>query len=260
MGGCDTGAVVGAGPSIRRDYHGAVCVAALGSAQDTRSDFMVQTLDPPDLDMTAEVRERLDLAPSYFQPRLFGSHFSLPHQAGVGPFPMSTVVLSISTDTARTLYRHREHGFLVDPGGWWLSGDVGSVLADKSVLQWFASNFTKVGRIGLEDSMANFERIIREIRSRSGAHVVMMNVLSVDPGRGALDYKFSNSPHRHRRREFNIALAELSNKLDFPILDVDRIAKQVGIGGQADFVHYSPEQKVAIANDFDGMLRTAGIV
>lgn len=260
MGGCDTRAVVGAGPILKKTHPGTVCVTSLGSAQDTRSDFMLQTLAPPTEEMTAEVTARLDLAPGYFQPRLFGSHFELARQAGVGPFPVSAVVLSISTDTARTLYRHREHGFLVDPGGWWLAGDVGNVLADKSVLRWFATTFQKAGRISIEESMANFERIIGEIRLRSGAYVAMMNVLSVDPGRGALDYKFSNNPHRHRRREFNIALAELGRRLDFPILDVDRITKQVGIAGQADFVHYAPEQTAAIADEFAAMLRDAGVV
>lgn len=260
FGACDVGAVVGAGPLLARNRNRPVCVAWLGRAPEVRSDLLIQTLDPPDPSLTRDVAERLGLSSEYFSPRLFASAFTPPNQSGIGEFPVDVVVLSTSIDTARTLYRHREHGFLVDPGGWWLASEMGGVLADKTIVKWFAQSFEKIGRIGLQDSMANFERIVTEIRKGSGAHIVMMNVLSVDPGSGALDYKFSNSPNRVRRREFNIALAELADRLDFPVLDVDRIAKSTGIAGQADFVHYTPDQKRLISQDLIRILSAAGLV
>lgn len=260
VGGCDAGTAVGAGPMLARSRHRPVCVAWIGRAPETRSDLLVQTLNPPDPAVTREVSEMLGLDPDYFNPRLFASEFTPPNQGGIGRFPVEAVVLSISTDTSRTLYRHREHGFLVDPGGWWLAGEMGEVLADKTIVKWFAQNFEKIGRISLEDSMSNFERIVNEVRRGSGAYVVVMNVLSVDPGSAALDYKFSNSPNRVRRREFNIALAELADRLDFPVLDVDRIAKSTGIAGQADFVHYTPDQKRLITQDLIRILSAAGLV
>lgn len=260
MGGCDVTAAIGAGPRLARNPTRPFCMAWIGTAPESRSDLLVQTLSPPDPALTRDVRDRLDLVPDYFDPRPFMKQLKPPHQAGIAPFPVEAVVLSISVDTSRTMYRHREHGFLVDPGGWWLSGDMGEVIADKSAMMWFAKNFEKIGRIDLEDSMKNFERIIGEIRKASGAHVIVMNVLSVDPGTGSLDYKFANSPNKIRRREFNIALNELSQTLDFPVLDVDRIAKGCGIAGQADFVHYTQEQKRMIASEFTAMLAEAGLV
>lgn len=260
MGGCDVTATTVAGPRLARNPQRPFCLAAVASAPESRSDLLVQSLNPPDPALTREVSERLDLVPGYFEPRVLMKDLKPPHQAGIASFPVEAVVLSISVDTSRTMYRHREHGFLVDPGGWWLSADMGEVIADKSAMMWFAKTFEKIGRIDLENSMKNFERIITEVRKASGAHVIVMNVLSVDPGTGSLDYKFVNSPNKIRRREFNIALSELSQRLDFPVLDVDRIAKGRGISGQADFVHYTPEQKRAIASEFTGMLADSGLI
>jgi hypothetical protein len=47
--------------------------------------------------------------------------------------------------------------------------------------------------------------------------------------------------------------------MDLPLLDVDRLTKQMGISGQADFVHYTPQQKRLIGNEFATLLIDAGI-
>lgn len=259
-GGCDVRSVVWAGPRLSAERGGPLCIGAFAHATAVRSDFILQTLDPPPPDQTEEVSKRLGLDRRYFDPILFEPDFAVPDQSGLGRFPKDVVVLSVSTDVGRTLYRDRENGFLVDPGGWWLSVDMKEALGDLTNAKWFASNFRKAGRITVEESMANFERIINEIRTRTGAFVVMMNVLTVDPGATGLDYMHANSPNRIRRREFVLALAELAARLDFPIIDVDRLAKQAGTAGQADFVHYTPDQKQLIAGEFTGILRDEGIL
>jgi hypothetical protein len=45
-----------------------------------------------------------------------------------------------------------------------------------------------------------------------------------------------------RRREFNAALAELSRKLDFAIVDVDRLLKTAGLAAQLGAVQFPPER------------------
>lgn len=254
LGGCDLNTLTKAGPALARAHPGSLCVVSTGKAAQSHSSLVVQTLDPPSPDVTGEVAERLSLHPDYFSPRLFEPTFAIDHQAGVGLYPKSVVVLSVSADTARTLYRHREHGFLVDPGGWWLTTDLSAVLQGQSAAKWFTSTFEKVGRIPVENSMRNLETIITAVRRRLGSLVVVFNVLTVDPGVTATDYKFANSPNRTRRREFVLALGDLSRQMEFPILDVDRLAKQEGISGQADFVHYTNAQKRAIAADFVDIL------
>lgn len=259
VGGCDVRVVVGCGPMVANDWHGSLCVGSFWDAPASRSDLLVQTLQPPPREHTAEVSDKLELEDEYFEPRLFEPEFSLPDQAGLGRWPKDVVVFSTSSDVGRTLYRHKEHGFLVDPGGWWLTADMDDVLGDLEKVKWFSANFAKASRIGVEESMKNFETIVRAVRERLGAYVVVLNVLTVDPGKVALDYKHSNSPNRVRRREFHEGIAQLGHRLDFPILDVDRITKELGISGQADFVHYTPPQKQAISREFAGLLRDAGV-
>ncbi|HSF86614.1 MAG TPA: SGNH/GDSL hydrolase family protein [Acidimicrobiia bacterium] len=258
FGGCDLGSVIGAGTALGRRHGGAICIGAFANAPATRSDIILQTLDPPATDLTSAVIERLQLPDGYFEPRLFTPDFNVPGQLGVGRFPKSIIAMSVSSDISRIAYRHREHGFLVDPGGWWLSSSLDEVLSDLSMAKWFASEFKKVGRLTVEESMDNLERIVTEVRNRHGAFVVMLNVLTVDPGRVAFDYSKSSAPNRARRRSYNLALTDLARKLDFPILDVDRITKQHGISGQADFVHYTPQQKKWISREFAELVIESG--
>ncbi len=260
FGGCDLLSIVGAGPELASHVDGSFCLGWFGKVDHTRSDLLLQTLNPPSPSMTAEVMQRLGLIDTYFSPTLFEPTFSVPYQAGLGEFPKNVVVLSISADSSRTLYRHREHGFLVDPGGFWLTANLGDVLNDLSVVKWFASNFVKARRIDVAESMDNFAQIITELRDRTGAYVVMLNLLTVDPGSSSLDYNHANSPNRVRRREFGLAVTELSASLNFPVLDVDRLAKEMGISGQADFVHFTAEQKTLIAREFAHVLIDAGVV
>ncbi|MFV2001279.1 MAG: hypothetical protein ACC654_13025 [Acidimicrobiia bacterium] len=260
MGGCDMRTIVGAGPRLAEVSDRTLCIGSFAKVDHTRSDLLLQTLDPPDESVTSEVVERLGLIDSYFSPVLFEEDFAVPSQFGLGMFPKDVIVLGISSDVVRTLYRHREHGFLVDPGGWWLTADMGAVLNDLSAVKWFAANFVKVHRIPVDESMANFGRIIEEVRGRTGAFVVVLNVLTVDPGSSFLGYRHANSPNRVRRREFGLAAAELSARQGVPLLDVDRLTKEIGISGQADFVHYTPEQKSHIAREFAELLIDAGVV
>lgn len=260
FGGCDILSIVGAGPDLADRVDGSFCIGSFGKADHTRSDLLLQTLNPPSISLTREVSDRLGLIDTYFTPALFEPAFQIPNQVGLGNFPKNVVVLSTSADSSRTLYRHREHGFLVDPGGWWLTTDMGDVLNDLSAVKWFASNFVKARRIEVEESMENFGQIITELRERTGAFVVLMNVLTVDPGSSSLDYKHANSPNRVRRREFGLAATELAASMDLPLLDVDRMTKEMGISGQADFVHYTPEQNALISREFARLLIEADVV
>ena len=132
------------------------------------------------------------------------------------------------------MYRHREHGYLLDPGGFWLGSDMATVLGDLDKVKWFAANFKKLGRIKVEDALANFERIISLLRTRVGAEVLVANALVVDPGITTFDYRLSHSPHTSRRREFVLGLIDLSRKLDFPVLDIDSLTKRDGVSGMGD--------------------------
>lgn len=260
FGGCDVWAIASAGRRLARNVPQTLAINSFGRARFTRSDLILQTIDGVDPDAAAEVIERLQLEPAMFQPVLFEPEFVVPDAPHLGAFPKSVVVMSISSDLVRTLYRHKEHGFLVDPGGFWLASGIESALEDLEQVKWFSQNFRKVGRISLEDSMNNFRTLVPLVRERTGAEVVLFNSLMVDPGRYAIDYDHSHSPHRVRRREFASALVELARELDFSIIDVDRTIKGVGTNGMNDFVKFGPVQKKAVAETFARVIQERSFV
>jgi hypothetical protein len=256
FGSCDLPSVFSAIPSIRQVLNGTCSIAREGIISYSRSDVMMQSLGELPEDAVAATVEKMGLGASYFQPRLFAKTFTVASPAGPQEFPKNLITLSITADSTRVLYRHKEHGFLVDPGGWWLNQSMERVMADRSSVNWFRENFVKVGRISLEDFADNFSQVVRLLKEKTGAHVMVFNVSAVDPGSKTHCYQFVKDPHNLRRLEFNLALAELSRKLDFPIVDVDRIVKRVGMSNlQVDFGHLPPKAYEPIGREAFGIMR-----
>ena len=124
-----------------------------------------------------EVNTNLRLPPTYFQGTLFEPRFTVSGlPGGQTTFPKTVVVLSILPDLTRTVYRHREAGFLVDPGPAWLN-NVKAALEDLSFVRWFNEAFERVGRISVEGFAQNYRRLIPLIRHETGAAVLVFNSL-----------------------------------------------------------------------------------
>lgn len=247
--GCDVWSITDAGPRLRELTGATGGIFAEGRADFTRSDLILQGYDGVDPDQIGEVMERLNGKPIMMAPELFKRQFTIPEFPQAGVFDKDVVVMSISSDLARVIYRHRKHGFIIDPGGFWLAAGVEETLNDLDTVKWFSSEFEKLGRLAVEESMANFRRLIPLVRETTGAHVVMFNSLTVDPGRRVMDYQLSHSPHRTRRRQFASALVDLARELDFSIVDVDRVVKGVGVEGLGDFVKLTPKHKKAVGEE-----------
>jgi hypothetical protein len=258
--GCDIWAIADAGPILQKVTGATGAVYAQGRADFTRSDLILQGYDGVNPDHVSEVIERLGGKPIMFSPELLEPTFQIPEYEYAGTYDKDVVVLSISSDLSRVIYRHREHGFLIDPGGFWLAADVKDALDDLETVKWFGKTFEKVGRLSAEETMENFRRLVPLVREKTGAHVVMFNSLTVDPGRRVMDYKLSHSPHRTRRREFASALVELARDLDFSIVDVDRVVKGVGVEGLGDFVKLTPRHKRAVGQEFVRILQDREVI
>lgn len=250
FGGCDLTFLAGAGTMLQPRVDASLAIFRDSGVEGARSDFVLQCLSGVDGPVLDEVVSTLELDPTNFSSNLFDERFPIPDHPRLGTYPKDIVVLSVSADLSRTLYQHREDGLLVDPGGWWLNADLTRVLGDLDRVKWFSSTFRKLGKIPLEAYLDNLGLIVKELRARTGATVVVTNTLVVDPGAAAVDYQFANSPATVRRRQFAIGLREAAGDLGFVLMDVDRVAKQVGISGQADFVHYTPDQKQALRTEF----------
>lgn len=260
-GGCDLPSVFTAAPLMREGINGTVAIARhIWGTGGNRSDQILQTLDGVDPEKVAETREMLKLNEHYFEPTFFDPTFTTPQVPEAGEFPKTVVVMAIGTDETRQMYRHKEHGFIIDPGGWWLNQDLGRVLKDLDTVEWFRSNFERIGRLTVEEFKSNTRRLVGEIRSRIGAEVMFYNALALDPANPTHNYQLVKTAHAARRREFTIALAELSAELDFAIVDIDRILKNMGVEEQVDFAHFPVDRMGPIGAEVYRILKAVDFV
>jgi hypothetical protein len=259
-GACDLPALLFIGDLLQGQVKGTVGVMhAGGGIANARADILLQTLDGIPAEHTREVVERLRLIESYFRPVLFEPSFTMKKYRGGTEFPKTVVVLSLVPNILRTIYRHREHGFLVDPGGMWLNR-VDEAVGDKVNLKWVRERFTSVGRLSVDEFALLFTRLVGELRQRTGAHLLVTNALTVEPGERTHSYQLRKEPESLRRREFSIRLAELSRDLGFHVIDVDRVLKLHGIDRQLDFAHFPLELGPPIAEEAVRVLRDLEVV
>jgi hypothetical protein len=255
-GGCDLPTLFLMGPMIRDDLR-AGTVAILRPPESVGSSHSSQLLESAagvSMDLIEETCRRLEISRAFFKPVLFEERFGVKALPKVGDFPKTVVALSIASDLTRSLHRHREHGFLIDIGGWWLNQSLEKAIKDVDTLRWFKDNFEAVGRIGVDEFQSNFETIVRRLHDM-GSQAIVLNSLGLDPQNLTHNYQLLNADHATRRREFNAAIAESSAKIGFHVLDVDRSLKLQGVKEQVDFAHASLEAKLPIARECYRILR-----
>ncbi len=254
-GGCDLPSVFTSAPLIREGIKGTVAISRhIDGTGGNRSDQILQTLNNLDPELVAETREKLHLNKDYFSPTFFEPTFRVPQMPEAGMFPKDVIIMGIATDETRQMYRHREHGFIIDPGGWWLNQDLGRVLDDLDTVEWFRKNFVRIGRLTLDEFEKNTTRLIGEIRDRIGSKVIYYNTLALDPANPTHNYQLVQTAHSVRRREFIISLCQLSAALDFSIVDVDRILKTMGVEEQVDFAHFPVDRMMPIGAEVHRIL------
>jgi hypothetical protein len=254
-GSCDLKLLYACAPFIRPALKGTCCILSEGGAADARSDVLLQTLQSFPGEWLDSVRERLGLDDDYFRPVLFEKTFTVPGRDGPEEFPKTVVCLSLGPDLMRTVYRHREYGLLVDPGGAWLNQSLELVLRDLSVATWFRDNFVSVGKLSVDEFVQHFSRVVRLVQSETGAHVMVFNTLTVDPGSLLHCYQLVKNCHAIRRRQFHLALVDLSRELGFSVIDLDRVLKRAGVHIQVDFGHPPPVFNPLIAQEVVRILR-----
>jgi hypothetical protein len=258
-GSCDLNSVFACVPLIEETLDGTCCILKDGLVADARSDIHLQTLHELPRDWTRPIVRRFRLPEDYFRPVLFEPTFTVPAADGPQEFPKSAILLSIVADVTRNGYRHKDHGFVVDPGGGWLNQSLAHVLDDLDSVACFRESFVPIGRISLDDFVANFTRLITLLKSRTGAHVLVYNTLTVEPGSPVHNLQLVSNFLPLRRRAFVLALAELSRQLDFSIVDVDRIVKRFGIRTQVDFARLPPQVNLLVAREVVRILRDRGV-
>lgn len=260
-GACDVPAAYLTAELVAPRLRGVYCVYGGGSGvSGSRADILLQTLEPLPVEATAEVSRRLHLHDDYFRPSLFEREFRVPGLGAAGAISADVVALSIGPNYGRTVYRHREHGFVVDPGGWWLNESVGAALADRDAARWFRSEFESAGRMSLEQYNRDMRRLIGEVQARTGAHVVVFNFLTFEPMSDIHTHQALRNPPILRARSMTLDLVDMSREMGFHIVDVERSLKRAGTQGQQDPAHYDERAQRVIAAEIHRVLEVLGVV
>lgn len=263
-GACDLPALLAMAPLVAEDIVGTCAISRDPiMISGSRSDLLYQTLsglDEVPQSAIDEVSSALQLGKRYFSSDPFDPTFELMGSQGPETFSKNVIALSTAPDFSRTLYRHREHGFLVDPGGFWLNHSIDTALGDMEAVAWFNKTFKSIGRLTPDQFSESLGRLVTEMKQRTGAHVLVINMLTVDPSDLTHSYRLVKNADNARRREFTVRLAELSRIHDFDIIDVDRILKLGGVSEQVDFAHFSEEQFGPVAAEAHRILRAREIL
>lgn len=261
-GGCDLPSFFLTAPFIKDTIEeGSIAIARPTSGVGTSQTAQVlQAIEGVPRSAVEDTCRRLEIKPTFVQATLLEENFEVPTMERFGPYPKNVVVISVGSDLTRSLHRHREHGFLIDIGGWWLNQSLDKAIKDVDTVRWFKKNFESVGRISVDDFAANLARIVQLLRESIGAEPIVYNTLVVEPGTPHHNYQLLAVDHFTRRREFNVALAEVSRGLGFHMVDVDRVLKENGIRDQVDFAHFPAEAKLPVAREAFRILRELEIV
>jgi hypothetical protein len=258
-GGCHLHSVFACVHMIRPVFEGDCCIFHEGNASRCHSDVEIQSLQPIPDEHVQPVVEKFRLGSDYFEPRLFDRTICVPTEDGPEEFPRTVVMLTVGSDSVgRRLYRHRKYGYVIDPGDTWMNG-LDTILSNLASVNWFRQTFESIGSVTVDRFVDNFTRMVSTIRARAGAHVVVLNHLTIQPGDKAHCYQPMESPGPPRWREFHVVLTELSRKLDFPIVDLDRVLKLAGTGTQMDMAHYLPYQHWYVAQEAFRVMNELGV-
>jgi hypothetical protein len=163
------------------------------------------------------------------------------------------IVLSILGETATTLVKHNQTGFLfypAEPENW--------SEADRN---WLKSDFTRTELLDVATSMGHLRRIINRIRERTEVPILIYNVCSIIPGETVHSLQGLGEIYSTRCRRFNLGLAELSEELGFSIVDVDSIIGRAGADHyKIDAMHLTPDGYRLVAEEVVRVLEDLGLI
>ncbi len=130
------------------------------------------------------------------------------------------IVLSVQSEVAFTLARHRRDGYLFHPDHWRAWPD-----ADR---RWLRDEFTVEDLLDVATSMRNLEQVVTRLRQHSPAPVVMYNLSSVVPGDTVHCHSGIENGLSTRIRRFNLGVIELSQRTGISVIDVDAVIARAG--------------------------------
>lgn len=226
---------------VREKYHGAFRIETVHEPC-APSGLLLQQLEgvaPPE-ELSEQRLGRDGFVTAQFESRLFEQ-------------PADVVVLSLEPEVRHAPWRHRQQGYLFcPPPGWeeqWSPGQ----------REWLQERFTRQGLIPVSQFRENFVRLIRAVKQRLKAHVVVYNCSTVDPQDQTHSYRGVGQTLALRVHEFNRALMEVSVLEGISIVDVDRLVAELGANRHlTEALSYSAEAHRTFCREFLRVLEEIG--
>jgi hypothetical protein len=173
------------------------------------------------------------------------------HRSGLFEAPVDAVVLSLQSATTNALVRHRREGWLLLPDaydGW-----------DQTARALLESECENAGMASLEETMSRLEELATAIAEQLGCPLLVYNLSPAVPGERTHCWLGAEDSLSLRVRRFNVALSELSARVGFSIVDVERIAASAGTDRvKVDLLHLNAEGWRLVAEEVVRILEEQG--
>jgi hypothetical protein len=167
--------------------------------------------------------------------------------------PADVVVLAVEPDVFVVPWRHRSSGYLVHPPVGWQE------VWTAEQRQWFAERFEETTPLAPPQFKENWTQLIRGLKERLDAHVLVLNCSPLDPREHTHDYHGRPDTPAVRIQRYNLALIELSMQEGISIIDVHRLIAE--LGGERHvkgYGRYSAEAHSAISRESLRVLEDIG--
>lgn len=167
--------------------------------------------------------------------------------------PVDVVVLSLQSAATNALVRHRRDGWLLLPDeieSW-----------DAPARAWLASECEYAGLADIEHTLDRLAQLIAAIEERLGAQVLVYNLSAVTPGERMHCWLGAEDSIALRVQRLNLGLCELSMRLGFSIVDVDRLVACAGADRlKVDLFHLTAGGWRLVAEEVARILEERGLL
>lgn len=165
--------------------------------------------------------------------------------------PADIVVMSLQSAATNALVRHRRDRWLLLPDeieSW-----------DPAPREYLERECEYAGLADIGTTLERLERLILAIEEKLGSHVLVYNLSPVIPGERTHCWVGAEDSIALRVQRFNLALAELSARLGFSIVDVERIVACSGADRlKIDLFHLTAEGWRLVAEEVVRILEDRG--
>ena len=165
--------------------------------------------------------------------------------------PSDVVIFSLQSAVTNALVRHRRDGWLLLP-------DKMETWAPEP-RAFVESECEYAGLADLDVTLQRLEQLILAVEEKLGAQVLVYNLSPVTPAENPHCWLGSEDSLALRVQRFNLRLAELSARLGFSIVDVDRLVACAGADRlKIDLFHLTAEGWRMLAEEVVRILEERG--